>query len=442
MKKKILVFGFLLAFIVFGMNLKTVSALDIDTGVDGTIIIRWIDYGDPRNERPDTINLVVGERLSPTMQHQTITLNESDAIISVDPNDSAITEWKFTKTGYNNYFFTHHGATTFLYEYTEIENLNSLGYNEIDSQITGSMHPTKYDFNGHVMEEAGTLVVTLVKDTLVTKNLIVTYKDSQARDNSSRNLDFAIKGENVADPVRQNAYYRFQIQASDTLKGTSNMDTYTKSIYISGSDAYQSGNPLIHYIFEEDNQNIPGRNISYQMDGDNILVTVNYQAKTKVVPIEVVWKDNNDQLGLRPNDLLLKAYDQNGNLEKEIQLLENDNWKTNATLYENMIYSNGTPIDYTMELASSNDYKYTVSKDGNGYRITATLKNQQGIVIPNDGNTTNKEENTPITTKNTDSTRKESNPKTGDSIMVYIFLFFLGFSSLAITLKPILKKTK
>lgn len=171
MKKKILVFGFLLAFIVFGMNLKTVSALDsaldIDTGVDGTIIIRWIDYGDPRNERPDTINLVVGERLSPTMQHQTITLNESDATISVDPNDSAITEWKFTKTGYNNYFFTHYGATTFLYEYTEIENLNSLGYNEIDSQITGSMHPTKYDFNGHVMEDAGTLVVTLVKDILM-----------------------------------------------------------------------------------------------------------------------------------------------------------------------------------------------------------------------------------------------------------------------------------
>ena len=188
------------------------------------------------------------------------------------------------------------------------------------------------------------------------------------------------------------------------------MDTYTKSIYISGSDAYQSGNPLIHYIFEEDNQNIPGRNISYQMDGDNILVTVNYQAKTKVVPIEVVWKDNN--------------------------------WKTNATLYENMIYSNGTPIDYTMELASSNDYKYTVSKDGNGYRITATLKNQQGIVIPNDGNTTNKEENTPVTTKNTGSAIKESNPKTGDSIMVYIFLFFLSLSSLAITLKPILKKTK
>ncbi len=260
MKQKIIFLGMVLAIFIFGSNLKMVSALDIGTGVDGTIIIRWIDYGDPRNERPDTIHL---------------------------------TEWKFKKTDFDS-FFTHYGSPTFLYEYTEIENLHNLGYNEIPSLITGDMHPTKYDFNGHMIEEAGTLVVTLVKDTLVTKNLFVTYHDSQARDGNIRNLDFAIKGENVADPIKQNAYYRFHIQSSDTLKGDSNVDIYTKSIYISGSDAYQSGNPPINYIFEEDSQNIPGRSIRYQMDGDNILVIVDYQAKTNVVPIEVVWKDNND----------------------------------------------------------------------------------------------------------------------------------------------------
>ncbi len=436
MKKKIIFLGMVLAIFIFGSNLKMVSALDIGTGVDGTIIIRWIDYGDPRNERPDTIHLVVGERLSPDMKHQTITLNESDATISTDPNDSSITEWKFKKTGLDS-FFTHYGSPTFLYEYTEIENLHNLGYNEIPSLITGDMHPTKYDFNGHMIEEAGTLVVTLVKDTLVTKNLFVTYHDSQARDGNIRNLDFAIKGENVADPIKQNAYYRFHIQPSDTLKGDSNVDTYTKSIYISGSDAYQSGNPLIHYIFEEDSQQIPGRNIQYKIEGDNILVTVDYQAKKKVVPIEVIWKDYQNQLGLRPDNLLLKAYDQNDHLEKEISLSKNSNWKTNETLYENMIYSNGTPIDYAMKLDSSSDYLYTISKNGTGYQVVATLKNQEGIVVPDDKNLTSKEES--ATVKNIHSISKEINPNTGDSITIYLFVVFLSFISFFLNLKLVQK---
>lgn len=432
MKKKIIFLSILITSLFFAINPKNVSALDIGTGVDGTIIIRWIDYGDPRNERPDTINLVIGERLSPDMQHQTITLNASDATVSVDPEDPAITEWKFTKTGYN-YFFTHYGNPTFLYEYTKIENLENLGYDEISSQITGDIHPTKYDLNGHAIEEAGTLVVTLVKDTLTTKNLTVIYNDSKARDNNLiRNLNFAIIGKNVADPIKQNAYYRFNIYPSNTLTGDSNTDTYTQSIYISGTDAYQSNNPIIDYIFEEDNQNIAGRTITYKIDGDNILVTVNYQAKTNIVPIEVVWKDYENQLGLRPDEILLKAYDQKGNLEKEINLSKTKNWITKETLYENMIYSNGTPINYVMELEPSDDYEYTVSKDGEGYKITATLKNEDGIVLPDDTSSNNKKIDSPLI---------ENNPNTTDDIIKYISMFILSSISL-VCISIIIKKNK
>ncbi len=140
--------------------------------------------------------------------------------------------------------------------------------------------------------------------------------------------------------------------------------------------------------------------------------------------------------------MLLKAYNQNGNLEKEISLLETDNWKMNAMLYENMIYSNGAPIDYAMKLDSSCDYLYTVLEVGNGYKITAALKKQEGMLTSNDENISNKVEIMLTTTKNTDSTIAEKNPKTSDNIIVYIFMFFLSFSSLVITLKPIMKKAR
>lgn len=420
MKKKILFMSTMLVFLVLAIIPKSVSALNLDTRVDGTIIIRWIDYGDPRNERPESINLVVGERLSSNMQHQTITLNKDDAIISPDPENEDIVEWKFTKSGYNNYFFTHHGEINFLYEYTEIENLKALGYNELDSEISGAMYPTKYDLNGHAIEDAGTLIVTLVKDTLVTKKLTVIYNDSNARDNNYlRNLDFAIRGKNVLDPIQSNAYYRFNITSENTIKKNSYVDKYTKNIYVSGSDAYQSGVPIIDYVFEEDTKNLSGRNITYQMDGDNIIVTVNYQAKTKQVPIEIEWKDYDNQLGLRPAELLVKAYDQKGNLEKELTLAAINNWLTTETLYENMIYSNGTPIEYTIELAKNDDYEFTVTKAKDSYKIIAKLKNEDGIVLPPEDEIV-KNETAVI----------EENPNTVDSVVKYISMFLVSFISL------------
>lgn len=423
MKKKTLYLSMILAFIMLITNMKVVSALDYESWIGGKIIVRWIDYGDPRNERPESIDLVVGERLS-TLQHHTITLNETDATISESPDNSTfnshVTEWKFDK-GYYDKFFIHHGdSPDCLYEYSYIENLQTLGYNEVSSHITGDLHPTKFSLSGGILEEPGTLVITLIKDTLTTKNLTVTYNDSDARDSSFiRSLDFAIKGQNVADPVAQNAYYRFRIHPSDTIKGNNSSNTYTKSIIISGTDSYQAGNPIIDYIFEEDNQNIIGRTITYKIEGDNIFVTVNYQAKTNIVPIEVVWQDDDDKLGLRPTNLKLKAYDQKGNFEKEITLSEDDNWQINETLYKNMRYSGGTPIDYVMKLEANDDYKYTVSKDGSGYKVLAKLKNQEDVLMSDDG-TINKVK--PLL--------KEKNPQTGDGITGYVLIFVLGLVSL------------
>lgn len=439
MKKKTLLLSSLLAFVTFCFQ-KEVSALIIPTPVDGTIIIRWIDYGDLRHERPDEINLVV---VNPDLsnKHETINLKATDATVSIDKDDHAITEWKFTKHGYGNYFFTHEAPSRdFRLEYSDVENIlggTLTGYNYIDSMSKGYLRPTQESMTGAVLESAGTLVVTLVKDTLKTKNLTVTYNDCQARDKLVRGLNFAIKGGNVTDPETKNAYYRFNISSTATINGNDNVDTYTKSIMISDTDAYQTGNPKIDYIFEEDTQNMPRRTIDYKIDGDNILVTVNYQAKTNIVPIKLEWIDNDNKLGLRPSNLVMKAYDQNGYLEKEITLDENSNWITNATLFENMRYSNGTPIDYDMQLDINDNYEYTISKDDKGYKVTARLKGLK--VLPSD----EKEPSTLVSTKvddinNTviDKEQEENNPHTGNFIIGYIIMFHLSLIGLIITLKP------
>lgn len=441
MKKKNLFLSIIIAIISLSINQKVVTALDINTGVDGTIIIRWIDYGDLRHERPNEIDLVVGNYDSGVV-HKTINLKATDATISTDVNDPAITEWKFTKRGFGDYFLTHTGPSgDFKYEYSYINDTTTgnflSGYNYIDSMSKGYLRPTQESLTGTVLEKAGTLVVTLVKDTLKTKKLTITYNDCQARDNLVRGLNFAIKGANVANPITQNAYYRFNISSTATVNGNTNVDTYTKSIMISDTDAYQTGNPKIDYIFEEDTQNMQGRTIDYKVDGDDILVTVNYQAKTNNVPIKVEWLDKDNKLGLRPSNLVMKAYDQNGYLEKEITLDENSNWITNATLFENMRYSNGIPIAYDMQLEVNDNYEFNISKENNEYKVTARLKGLEDLL--ND----EKESETLVDTKddniyNTviDNEKEENNPHTGNFIIVYIIMFHLSLIGLIIALKP------
>ncbi len=432
-KRKIVFLSGLLTLVTFLIGASAVEARNYGLFVGGKITVRWVDYGDTRGERPDSINLVVGERLSSTMQHQTITLTRADAQVIDIPNDenfnSPVTEWKFDK-GYYDKFFVHHGdMPDCLYEYSYIENLSGLGYNEVTSHITGDLHPTKFSLSGSVLEEPGTLVVTLIKDTLVTKKLTVKYEDSDFRDGGEmRRLDFAIRGQNVADPVAQNAYYRFRIEPVDTVKDDGVVDTYTKSFVISGTDAYQPGNPVIDYVFEEDSRNVDGRTVTYEINGDDILVTVTYRAKTRNVPIEVVWQDDEDKYGLRPSTLVLEAYDQEGNFEKDIVLSRDDDWRVNEVLYENMKYSGGTPIDYVIKSSENEDYEFTVSKEGQGYKVSAKLKGLEEVIEPSDDENPKED--------------KTENPKTGIFMTKYLVMLLTSLIGLVAVSKSRIVKSK
>ena len=151
------------------------------------------------------------------------------------------------------------------------------------------------------------------------------------------------------------------------LKGTGNEWTYT----FSDLPKYENGNE-IKYSIEE--TGIPqGYESSQSGDMTNGFIITNKHLPEKInIPVKKVWKDNDNQDGVRPNEIeiILKA---NG-IEKQRQKIKGtgNEWKY---IFSNLPkYENGKEITYTIE-ENSTTTGYTSLISGNsttGFIITNT----------------------------------------------------------------------
>jgi predicted outer membrane repeat protein len=116
-------------------------------------------------------------------------------------------------------------------------------------------------------------------------------------------------------------------------------------------------------------------NITFKANGFKDIVTSNYTDVYKPITINVtkVWDDNNNQDGIRPENITFVLMDDKG-VVAEIVLNESNNWKGNFSNLPVVYVNKGALINYTVvEKLVPADYKaVTVKVDGYNYVINNT----------------------------------------------------------------------
>ena len=129
----------------------------------------------------------------------------------------------------------------------------------------------------------------------------------------------------------------------------------------------ENGQPIEYTVVED---SIDGYIPNIVDNGDNTFTITNTHIPQKrTINIQKVWQDNENQDGLRPNNIevTLKA---DGEVKETFNITADENWKK---IIENLdVYKNGDIIDYTLEETSVNGYSVEYQINGNEYKIINT----------------------------------------------------------------------
>lgn len=380
MKKKML---FMIAILFIGII--TVNAKTIN----GDVVIYWFDYDNYYNERPSSITLPMYDDNDVDRETKTITIDESDVKV----------------TRVNEYL------TTWTYNLS-FESIKENPYYVFSAKSFSI--PTGYEFDtghssGGFSYDNGSAEIYLYKNTMVTSTITINYHDDDCRDYGMRGLEFYI--------TATNGNYEETFEYGKGSKYYS-ANTFTDEVIIQGvvNDDMTSENYMDPMEYEVvDTVKYENREVTYTWDGYDLNIDVYYTASKTTLPIKVKWDDENNKNNARPSEITVKAYDQNNNLEKEITITE-DNWETLEEVFLNMKFSNGTKIEYTLEVENTDNYTYTVTKENDEYIITGTYKEEVTEII--------------------------ENPNTIDNLPIYIASFIASLSLLIyLTIKNKISKT-
>ena len=135
------------------------------------------------------------------------------------------------------------------------------------------------------------------------------------------------------------------------------------------------------YEFTSLDKNKDGREISYTLDSEEVSaydkttqsngfdITYIHTPEKISKTVEVEWNDNNNQDGLRPEEVTVKL--KVGNTEKESkEIKETNNWEG---IFENLDKnSNGTAIVYELTTSEVPGYTSVVTTTATGFKVTYT----------------------------------------------------------------------
>ena len=155
------------------------------------------------------------------------------------------------------------------------------------------------------------------------------------------------------------------------MNGTDVVDTVTLkesedwSKIVRNLDVYDSLGNEINYTLEENQVN--GYTVEYSYE-DIYKVKNTHVPQTKVINISKVWQDNNDQDGIRPENIELSLR-VNSNLYTKITLNEGNSW--NADI-EVPVYQNGKLANYTIDETYVSGYEMSYTYNENSIVVTNT----------------------------------------------------------------------
>ena len=153
--------------------------------------------------------------------------------------------------------------------------------------------------------------------------------------------------------------------------GTQDAKDFTKdsswsSIVFKDLDHYKDGNEIKYTVAEDE---IPQYTTSIAVNGNVITVTNTHIREITLRNISVIWDDNNDQDGIRPDTVNIKLKG-NDKLVDSSELNEDVKWKHSFTKLP--VRENGNEITYTAEENEIPGYTTSIEKTDTGYVFTNT----------------------------------------------------------------------
>lgn len=153
--------------------------------------------------------------------------------------------------------------------------------------------------------------------------------------------------------------------------GTQDTRDFTKNsswtaIVFKDLDHYKDGNEIKYTVAEDE---IPQYTTSIAVNGNVVTVTNTHIPEITLRNISVVWEDNNDQDGLRPDTVSVKLKGNDKFIDSS-ELNEDVEWKHTFTKLP--VRENGNEISYTAEENEIPGYTTSIEKTDTGYVFTNT----------------------------------------------------------------------
>lgn len=153
--------------------------------------------------------------------------------------------------------------------------------------------------------------------------------------------------------------------------GTQDTRDFTKNsswtaIVFKDLDHYKDGNEIKYTVAEDE---IPQYTTSIAVNGNVVTVTNTHIPEITLRNISVVWEDNNDQDGLRPDTVSVKLKGNDKFIDSS-ELNEDVEWKHSFTKLP--VRENGNEITYTAEENEIPGYTTSIEKTDTGYVFTNT----------------------------------------------------------------------
>lgn len=153
--------------------------------------------------------------------------------------------------------------------------------------------------------------------------------------------------------------------------GTQDTRDFTKTsswtaIVFKDLDHYKNGNEIKYTVAEDE---IPQYTTSIAVNGNVVTVTNTHIPEITLRNISLVWEDNNDQDGLRPDTVSVKLKGNDKFIDSS-ELNEDVEWKHSFTKLP--VRENGNEITYTAEENEIPGYTTSIEKTDTGYVFTNT----------------------------------------------------------------------
>lgn len=153
--------------------------------------------------------------------------------------------------------------------------------------------------------------------------------------------------------------------------GTQDAKDFTKdsswsSIVFKDLDHYKNGTEIKYTVTEDE---IPQYTTSIAVNGNVVTVTNTHIPEITLRNISVVWEDNNDQDGLRPDTVSVKLKGNDKFIDSS-EVNEDVKWKHSFTKLP--VRENGNEITYTVEENEIPGYTTSIEKTDTGYVFTNT----------------------------------------------------------------------